>query len=189
MLGPVSNHQYISTKISSSEDSLPRRVDVHSLYGSDNETGGILNNKVEARLNDIIIKNNEMFGFNYYQQNPYERKILLESRKGYCGECSDEVLQYVDDKYYEKVNPSKEHYFVLSKDQIDIIEPSYKQMFFKAEATEMEFDKTNKILKEFPDVFVGSKNDFDYMIIKICDIFGISAPHTLEYWNINRNLR
>lgn len=59
----------------------------------------MLNNKVKARLNDIIIKNNEMFGFNYYQQNPYEEKILLESRKDYCGEYCDEILKHINNYY------------------------------------------------------------------------------------------
>lgn len=54
-----------------------------------------------------------------YQQNPYEKKVLFESRKG---ECWDEILKHVDNCYYAKVNPTKEHFFVLSKDQVDIIE-------------------------------------------------------------------
>ncbi|HGJ5875411.1 MAG TPA: hypothetical protein ACHBX0_02115 [Arsenophonus sp.] len=41
----------------------------------------------------------------------------------------------------------------------------------------MEFDKASEMLKGFPDVFVGSKNDFDNMIIIICDILGFSKPH------------
>lgn len=52
-----------------------------------------------------------------------------------------------------------------------------KQIFFKANASEMEFDKASEMLKGFPDVFVGSKNDFDNMIIIICDILGFSKPH------------
>ncbi|MFV9997294.1 MAG: hypothetical protein AB8W37_06085 [Arsenophonus endosymbiont of Dermacentor nuttalli] len=60
-------------------------------------------------------------------------------------------------------------------------------MFFKANASEIEFDKTSEMLKGFPDVFVGSKNDFDNMII-ICDILGFSKPHTLKYWHISDSM-
>lgn len=181
MTGQVTNHQPVLTKIGRSEDLFFSHVYIHT----NNALAEMLNNKVKARLNDIIIKNNEMFGFNYYQQNPHEEKILLESRKGYCGECCDEVLKHVNNNDYKKVNPTKEHFFVLSKDQAEIIEPSYKQMFFKANVLEIEFDKTNEILKIFPDVFVGNKNDFNDMIMLICDILSISKPDTLQYWNIS----
>lgn len=83
-----------------------------------------------------------------------------------------------------KINFPPNSILVLSKDQVEIIEPSYKQMFFNANALEMEFDKINDILKIFPDVFVGNKNDFNNMIMLICDILGISKPQTLQYWNI-----
>lgn len=185
MIGQVTNHQPFVTKIGRIEDLFYCHLDIHT----NNVLAEMLNNKVKARLNDIIVKNSEMFGFNYYQQNPYEEKILLESRKGYCGECCDEVLKHINNNYYEKVNPTKEHFFVLSKDQAEIIEPSYKQMFFNANALEMEFDKINEILKIFPDVFVGNKNDFNNMIMLICDILNISKPQTLQYWNISDTTR
>ena len=159
MIGQVTNHQPIFTKIDRSENLFSCHLAIHT----NNVSAEMLNNKVKARLNDIIMKNNQIFGFDYYQQNPYEEKILLQSRKGYCGECCDEVLKHVNNNYYEKVKPTKEHFFVLSKDQAEIIEPSYKQMFFKANISEMEFDKTDKILKKFPDVFVCNKNDFNAM--------------------------
>uniref|UniRef100_A0A3B0MLD6 Uncharacterized protein n=1 Tax=Arsenophonus endosymbiont of Trialeurodes vaporariorum TaxID=235567 RepID=A0A3B0MLD6_9GAMM len=62
-------------------------------------------------------------------------------------------------------------------------------MFFNANALEIEFDKINEILKIFPDVFVGNKNDFNNMIMLICDILNISKPQTLQYWNISDTTR
>ncbi|SPP31150.1 hypothetical protein ARAF_0261 [Arsenophonus endosymbiont of Aleurodicus floccissimus] len=62
-------------------------------------------------------------------------------------------------------------------------------MFFNANALEMEFNKINEILKKFPDVFVGNKNDFNNMIMLICDILSISKSQTLQYWNISDTTR
>jgi len=62
-------------------------------------------------------------------------------------------------------------------------------MFFNANALEMEFDKINDILKIFPDVFIGNKNDFNNMIMLICNILNISKPQTLQYWNISDTTR
>lgn len=57
--------------------------------------------------------------------------------------------------------------------------------FFKVNALEIEFDKTNEMLEEFPDVFVGNKSDFDDLLMVICGILGISKSHILKYWNIS----
>ncbi len=146
--------------------------------------------KTTNELNDII-QNNQILGINHSRGSITK---ITQTRKGYCGQCSDAVMQSLKDQginlAFAKVNPTKEHFFVLSKDKQTIIEPTYKQMFFDSNNTpEQDIALINKLNKMgLKDVFIGSKDDFDKMISGTCDSLDIKNKEKesiLANWDIS----
>lgn len=101
-----------------------------------------------------------------------EKYIKEASRKGLCGECSDKSLELLNKKginTFDKVNPSTEHYFLFNESNREIIEPTYKQMFFDSTLSLEDVKNRKELLSQYPDVFHGPKLDFDNLIDDICE--------------------
>ncbi|MDK2125948.1 C48 family peptidase [Parachitinimonas caeni] len=145
-----------------------------------------LNFSVIQKL-DNIIEANEELGIH---ADHHDRIKVMDTRKGFCGECSDAVMASLNQNgmapAFQKVNPTSTHYFVLSHDKQTIIEPSYKQMFFNAQNNLEQDQERIDLLKALPDVFYGSKADFDATIDHVCDLLNISGGEKAAlkaHWN------
>ncbi len=120
------------------------------------------------------------------------RPQLYGTRTGLADVCSDTVMSTLDQmglsSAFQKVN-IKEHSFVLSKDQQTIIEPSYKQKFLKPNADPEDTRKLIGALRDLPDVFYGSKMEFDATIDNICANLGIKGAEKdalKAHWDTSR---
>lgn len=153
--------------------------------GTKHELTSEINAAVKAKLtenNNIMVKVMVEYGVVYSDE---EQSRNLNVRKGQCGECSKAVINYFNTNHpghgMAMINPSNDHYFVVNNSTKEIIDPSYKQFFFKPNATANEDSPMLQTLQEYPDVFQGSSQEFTAMLSQICKETGVA------YSTINTN--
>jgi hypothetical protein len=118
-------------------------------------------------------------------------------RHGFCGEACDAVLTVLKDSVsiesLEKVQPNPQHFYLADKDSDLIIDPTYKQYFYKllidtntGAIKENVREEQISIIDNMPSIFVGSLTELKTSIVQTLNTIekSLEEKNTLEIWNI-----
>jgi len=133
-----------------------------------------------------------------YTMPEVDKKKTELYRHGLCGEACDAIKSCLEKnkipvESIDKIQPNPEHFYLADKNSDLIIDPTYKQFFYRllvdtntGELKENVTEEQVSIIHEMPSIFVGSLVELKTKISETLNKIGKNTEENdvLKIWNI-----